>query len=99
MFNYTVAAQPNGSYLVKANLAQSDVNQNFVALASIYADLDGKIGLLGRVRMIGSSNLNDLKLPLPKKPKRVLIKCSLFIITNKATKEPGRGIIMAATNI
>jgi hypothetical protein len=46
------------------------VNQNFVALVPIYADFDGKIGLLGRARMIGSSNQNDLKLPLPKKPKR-----------------------------
>jgi hypothetical protein len=83
MFNYTVAAQPNGSYLVKANLAQSDVNQNFVALASIYADLDGKIGLLGRVRMIGSSNLNDLKLPLPNKPKRVLINANYDVLSRK----------------
>jgi hypothetical protein len=82
-FDYTVAAQPNGSYLVKANLAQSEVNQNFVALVPIYADLDGKIGLLGRVRMMGSTNLNDLKLPLPKKPKRVLINANYDVLSRK----------------
>ena len=82
-FDYTVSPEPNGSYLVKASLTQSEVNRNFVALVPIYADLDGKIGLLGRVRMMGSSSLNDLKLPLPKKPKRVLINANYDVLSRK----------------
>ena len=82
-FDYTVSPESNGSYLIKANLTQSEVNRNFVALVPIYADLDGKIGLVGRVRMIGSSSLNDLKLPLPKKPKRVLINSNYDVLSRK----------------
>jgi hypothetical protein len=82
-FDYTAAPEPNGSYLIKANLTQSEVSPNFAALVPIYADLDGRIGLLGRVRMIGSSSLSDLKLRVPKKPKRVLINANYDVLSRK----------------
>ena len=34
------------------------------------------MALIGRVRMIGSSSLSDLKIPVPRKPKRVLINAN-----------------------
>ena len=55
------AEESGGKYLVKANLAQSEVNRNFVALVPIYADLDGKMSLIGRVRMVGNSRIRDGK--------------------------------------
>jgi hypothetical protein len=75
--------EPNGSYLIKANLTQSEVSPNFAALAPIYADQEGKIALVGRVRMLGSSSLSDLKLRVPKKPKRVLIKANYDVLSRK----------------
>src|SRR4051812_17808625 len=68
-FEYTVAEEPGGNSLINANLTQSEVNRNFVALVPIYAELDGRIALIGRVRMIGSSSSSDLKLRVPKKPR------------------------------
>jgi len=82
-FDYTLAEESGGKYLVKANLAQSEVNRNFVALVPIYADLDGKMSLIGRVRMIGNSSQSDLKIPLPRKPKRVLINANYDVLARK----------------
>jgi hypothetical protein len=82
-FDYTAAPEQSGGYLIKANLTQSEVSPNFAALVPIYADLDGKIGLVGRVRMIGSSSLSDLKLRVPKKPKRVLINANYDVLSRK----------------
>ena len=81
-FDYTVG-ESAGSYLVTASLTQSEVNPNFVALVPIYAELDGRTALLGRVRMIGSKTLSDLKLPVPKKPKRVLINANYDVLSRK----------------
>jgi hypothetical protein len=78
-----VAEESGGKYLVKANLAQSEANRNFVALAPIYADLDGKMALIGRVRMIGNSSQSDLRIPVPRKPQRVLINANYDVLARK----------------
>jgi hypothetical protein len=82
-FDYTLAEESGGNWVVKCNLTQAEVNKAFVAFVPVYADLDGKVVLIGRVRMIGSSSLSGLKLNVPKKPKRVLINANYDVLAAK----------------
>jgi len=82
-FDYTVTEESGGNYRVKCSLMQSEVSPAFIALVPIYAEMDGRILLIGRVRMIGSSSLSDLKLSVPKKPKRVLINANYDVLARK----------------
>jgi Peptidase family M1 domain/Carboxypeptidase regulatory-like domain len=54
-------------------LTQSDVSQNFMMRVPIYFEIDGKIIRAGYIAMHGSTTSNEVKITLPKKPKRVLI--------------------------
>jgi len=72
-FEPEVTSAPEGKWLLKATLTQSDVDPNFATLVPLYADFDGQIARLGTVRMVGNSTNDKLQVLLPKKPKRVLI--------------------------
>src|SRR5262249_21879423 len=82
-FDYTVAEESGGNYLVKANLTQSEVNASFIGLVPIYAEMDGRTLLIGRARITGNSSLSDLKLRVPRKPKRVLINANYDVLARK----------------
>src|SRR5262249_52313731 len=53
-FEYDVS-QADGKYLVTASITQSEVSKNFIALVPIYAEIDGRLLHIGRVRMVGAS--------------------------------------------
>ena len=72
-FEPEVTSAPEGKWLLKATLTQSEVDQNFATLVPLYADFDGQIARLGTVRMVGNSTNDKLQVLLPKKPRRVLI--------------------------
>ena len=72
-FDYTVTAEPDGKWLVHANLTQSEVPPDYVMLVPLYADLDGKLLRLGTARITGNSTLSDMKVTLPAKPRKVSI--------------------------
>jgi hypothetical protein len=51
----------------------------------IYLDLDGsKIVRLGDVKMFGSSTSDEIKVPLPQKPKRVLINANYDVLASES---------------
>ena|SRR5437868_13682964 len=81
--DYTAAEESGGNYLVKANLTQSEANPSFIGLAPIYAEMDGRTLLIGRARITGNSTLSDLKLRVPRKPKRVLINANDDVLARK----------------
>src|SRR5205823_5914097 len=72
-FEPEVTATPDGKWLLKASLTQSEVDADFAMLVPIYGDFDGQLVRLGAVRMIGNSTIDSMQVLLPKKPKRILI--------------------------
>jgi hypothetical protein len=72
-FDYTVTPTEDGQWLLKANLTQSEVPQDFIGMMPLYADFDGAIARLGVVRVVGSATNDKLQAKLPKKPKKVAI--------------------------
>jgi hypothetical protein len=74
---------PDGKFVVKGSLTQSEVGPNFGALVPIYADFEGRPVLIGRIRMVGSSTLPEMTFKLPEKPRRILINARYDILARK----------------
>jgi hypothetical protein len=72
-FDYTLTDADGGKCLLKATLTQSEVPANFLMPVPIYVDMDGRIVRLGAVGMLGNSTSKEIKVTLPKKPKRVMV--------------------------
>ena len=71
-FDYAVTDADGGKFQLKGTLVQSEVGADFAMPVPLYADFDGQIVRLGMITMRGNSTY-DLNVPLPKKPKRVMI--------------------------
>jgi hypothetical protein len=71
-FDYTVTADTDRKWILKASLAQSEVPPDFVGLVPLYLDLDGTLARLGMARVIGNAT-SDIMLKLPKKPRKVAV--------------------------
>jgi hypothetical protein len=71
-FDYSVSDADGGKFLLKATLTQSEVPADFVMAVPIYVDFDGQVVRLGSINMKGNSTSNEIKLTLPKKPRRVM---------------------------
>jgi hypothetical protein len=72
-FDYTVTAAPEGKWLLKATLTESEVDDSFMMSVPIYADLDGQMVRLGTAKMSGNGTNDKIQVLLPKKPKKVMI--------------------------
>jgi hypothetical protein len=70
--DYTVTPEPDGKFLLKGSVTQSDVPQDFVMMAPIYLDFDGQMLRMGSARMTGNTTV-PVEVHLPRKPKRVLL--------------------------
>jgi len=72
-FEYTVTEAEGGKWELKGTVTQSEVTPQFVMPVPIFADFDGQVLRLGTVTMRGNSSSGDIKVLLPKKPKRVML--------------------------
>ncbi len=72
-FDYTVTAESDGTWILHANLTQSEVPDNYVMLVPLYVDFDGQMRRLGQARITGSTIMSDMKVKLPAKPRKVSI--------------------------
>jgi hypothetical protein len=70
---YSLTPQSDGKTLLTFTLTQSDVSPGFGMPVPVYLDFDGKMVRMGDIPMVGSSTSQEYKVPLPQKPKRVLI--------------------------
>jgi len=76
-FEPEITAAPEGKWLLKASLTQSEVDPAFVSLVPIYGDFEGGAPVrLGVIHITGNSTLDKIQVLLPKKPKRVLINAN-----------------------
>jgi hypothetical protein len=83
--DYTLTTQEDGKCLLTFKVTQSDVSQGFMMPVPIYLDFDGgKPVRLGDVQMFGSSTSQEYKVPLPKKPKRVLINANYDVLASES---------------
>ena len=73
---YSVAPEPGGKFLFTAKVTQSGVSSRFVMGVPIYFDFDGHVVRAGEVALLGNATSSELKLRLPKKPKRVLLNAN-----------------------
>lgn len=71
--DYTISEESGGKVLLKGSVTQSEVSENFKMLVPLFVDMDGQVSLLGRLGIKGNSTSPEFKVPLPKRPKRVLI--------------------------
>ena len=72
-FEPTVTSAPDGKWLVKATLTQSEVDDAFTMPVPVYGDFDGQIVRLGSVRITGNSSYDKIQMLLPKKPRKIMI--------------------------
>jgi len=72
-FESNLTSAPDGKWLLKATLTQSEVDPSFTVLVPLYADFDGQITRLGNIRMVGNTANDKIQVLLPKKPRKVMI--------------------------
>lgn len=83
--DYTLTPQEGGKCLLTFKVTQSDVSAGFRMPVPIYLDFDGsKLVRLGEVNMFGSSTTDEIKVPLPQKPKRVLINANYDVLASES---------------
>ncbi|MCX6621049.1 MAG: M1 family aminopeptidase, partial [Acidobacteria bacterium] len=80
---YTVENGAGEQCTVKAKVTQSDVSKDFLMLVPIYADFDGQFVKLGALRMVGPTTVDNLAIPLPRRPKRILLNAYYDVLAKK----------------
>jgi aminopeptidase N len=81
-FEYSLAPESDGKFLLKGIVTQSGVSQDFKMLVPIYLDFNGKIMRLGDIAVQGNSSTQEFKVRLPERPKRVLINANHDILAS-----------------
>lgn len=79
---YKLTPQEGGKTLLTFTLTQSEVSQGFGMPVPIYLDYDGKMVRMGDIPMVGSSTSQEYKVPLPQKPKRVLVNYHYDVLSS-----------------
>ena len=70
---YTTAPADQGKVMFTGRLTQSGVSSGFRMRVPIFLDFDGNLIRMGSVPITGSQTSQEIKVLLPKKPKRVLL--------------------------
>jgi hypothetical protein len=66
-------------------IKQGQVNDDFVMLVPVYAQLGEKIRRLGQVRIKGNTETPAVSIPLPEKPKKLLL-CAMHDVLCEVDK-------------
>jgi hypothetical protein len=78
-------AMDGGKAHFTGKLTQSEVSANFLARVPIYFEIDGHMIRAGYVAMHGNQTSSEVKIALPKKPKRVLLNANHDILASDIT--------------
>ncbi len=80
---YSLAGAPEGKTLLKFNLTQSEVSNNFAMIVPVYLEFeDNHVVRLGHVPIGGNSTSKEYQVTLPKRPKRVLINYNYDVLSS-----------------
>lgn len=77
--DYQITKGDDGKPKVDLKIKQSQVSDDFVMLVPVYAQFGKNIIRLCQVRIIGNMETQTISIPLPKKPKKLLL-CALHDI-------------------
>ena len=77
---YSLTPADDGKVLLTGKFYQSGVPKGFHMPAGLYIDFDGNIVFAGRIAVDGDSS-KDIKITLPRKPKRVLLNAYDDVLT------------------
>ncbi len=78
----TIAPSAEGRYRISGQITQSDVSPRFLTPVPVYVDL-GKdaIAQVGSVVVVGNASVPvDVELPLPRKPRKVLVNAMMDVL-------------------
>lgn len=84
---YSISPADQGKLMFIGKITQSGVSPGFRMRVPIYLDFDGNIMLLGSVPVIGNQTSQEIKVILPKKPKRVLLNAHHDILAVESVTE------------
>jgi hypothetical protein len=59
------------------------VSPGFKMIVPLYVDFEGRPVQLGQVRIAGNSSTKEFRLPLPKRPKRVLLNAEHDVLASE----------------
>jgi aminopeptidase N len=83
---YTLTDADGGKTLLTAKVSQQDVSPSFKMRVPLYVDYDGRLVKLGTVPMAGTSTTTEIKLPLSKRPRRVLVNAGNDVLAAVTTQ-------------
>lgn len=83
--DYQLTQGEDGKPMAQFTIKQSQVSDNFVMLVPVYAQFGEKIQRLGQVRIKGNTGTPTLSIPLPEKPKKLLL-CAMHDILCEVEK-------------
>ena len=82
--DYSIAPDKDGKFLLTAKLTQSEVSDAFKMRVPIYAEFDGSMYRIGSVPIGGNSTSPEFKVPLPKKPKKIVLNANYDVLCSEA---------------
>jgi len=85
--DYTLGDAEGGKTLLTMNISRQDVGPNFKMMVPVYVDYEGRPVKLGTVAMTGSSTSNEIKVPLAKRPRRMLLNAENDILASAVTQK------------
>ena len=76
-------AEEDGKTVLKFTVEQSDVSPGFKMIVPLYAGLDGEPKQLAQIRVVGSATTKEFRIPLPRRPKRVLLNAEHDVLASE----------------
>jgi len=81
---YSLSPEADGKVLLTAKVTQSGVSPDFVMAVPVYLEFDGKMVHLGSVALKGNMTSDEVKVRLPKKPKKVQLNANYKVLAAEA---------------
>ncbi len=82
---YSLAPADQGKVILTGKITQSGVSDGFRMRIPVYLDFDGNLMRLGSVPLVGNQTSQEIKVTLPKKPKRVVLNAHHDVLATETT--------------
>jgi hypothetical protein len=83
-FDYSLTPESDGKVTLRGKVTQSDVSPNFKMTVPVYLDFGKGIIRLGMIPVVGNMTTEEFQVPLPEKPKRVMINYHHDILAHES---------------
>jgi len=76
-------SEEGGKTLLKFTIEQSEVSPGFKMIVPLYVDFDGRPVQLAQIRLVGNTTTKEFRVPLPKRPKHVLLNAQHDVLASE----------------